>query len=287
MTKHRMTPFFALTKSPSLKVGASKDLQTHLVELIALEALANAAGVQEGAKSSWTTSVAKHTRAGALSFAAFRGKISPNPDTGRPEPEVTASRNLSLDEFRVLGLFDELGCADEDWKNDDIALGINFSRLHRLAHMIENRAPDFMQTLQARIQEDMRASATYAKLEDAADRRRVRQEEERKKEHEEWLARDAERERLAKEQRAREMAEALEVKRKFAAELGHTFPDDVTLDLSVETAQNKSTKGYENAYKAPMPEPWAQNAPFTWVRIRGVAGRVFFDVNGDRVPEPT
>jgi hypothetical protein len=202
MTKHRMTPFFALTKSPNLKVGASGDLQTHLVELLALEALASAAGVEEEAKTSWSTQVSKQTKGGALSFAAFRGKVVANPETGRPEPEVTAGRNLSLDEFRALGLLDELGRADKDWENDDIALGVNFSRIHRIARLIENRAPDFMQTLQARIQEDMRATSTYANLEDAAERRRLRREEERRQEHEKWLVANAERERLAKEQRA-------------------------------------------------------------------------------------
>jgi hypothetical protein len=286
MTKHRMTPFFALTKTPNLKVGASESLQTHLAELLALEALAGAAGAGEEAQSSWATSVSKQTRSGALSFAAFRGKIAPHPETGKPEPELTASRNLSLDEFRTLGLFDELGRADEDWADDDTALGINFSRLHRIARMIENRAPDFMRTMQARIEEDMRSTSTYVKLEEAAERRRLRHEKERQEKHERWLAENAERERLAQEHRELERIKLLNRKRALAAALGHTFSDDHELDCSVEIAQNTSTKGYENTYKAPMPEPWAQNSPFTWVRISGVHGRVFFDASDDRVPEP-
>jgi len=281
-----MTPFFAITKSPNLKVGASDNLQAHLLELIALEALSTAVCEDDISKSSWTTSASKHTEGGALSFAAFRGKIVPNEKTGRPEPEVTAGRNLSLNEFRDLGFFDGFGRADEDWQDDDIALGINFSRLHRVARMIENRAPDFMRTMQARIDEDMRASATYADFESAAERRRIRHEKERRQQHEAALAASAERERLAQEQREREHAEALEVKRKFAALLGHTFSDDTELDCSLEMNSNKTTKGYENTYKAPMPEPWAQNGPFTWVKVRGVQKRVFFDVNDNRVPEP-
>ena len=287
MTRHRVTPFFALTKSPNLKVGASEDLQTHLIELLTLEALANAAGVQKELKSSWSTQVSKQSQTGALSFAAFRGKIVANPETKRPEAEVTAGRNLSLDEFRALGLFDELGRADSSWENDDIALGVNFSRLHRIARIIENRAPDFMQSMKARIDEDMRSTATYVELEEAAEHRRLRREEERRQEHEDWLAANAERERLAQQRQELQQAETLKIKRKFAGMLGQDFSDDFELDCAVEVAENKTTKGYENSYKAPMPDPWAQNAPFTWVRIRGMEGRTFFDANGDRVPEPS
>jgi len=287
MTKHRMTPFFALTASPNLKVGASIDLQTHLAELLALEAIAGEVSDHKDTKTTWTTSIAKQAVGGALSFAAFRGKISPNPETGHAEPQVSAERNLSLDQYRDLGLFDELGRADTDWLHDDIALGVNFSRLHRIALMIENRAADFMQTMKARIDEDMRSTAKYAEMESAAERRCSRQEKERQRRHEEWLVECAQQERETKERRDREQAEALEVKRRLAACVGVTFENDFDLECKVETAVNKTSKGYENTFNKPMPEPWAQNGPFTWVRISGVQGRIFFDASGTRIPEPS
>jgi len=287
MTKHRMTPFFALTKTSNLKVGVSDDLQDHLIELMALEALSEAAGVQEGVKSTWATAISKQSSAGALSMAAFRGKVVPNHETGRPEPELTASRNLSMDEFRTLGLFDDLGRADTNWVGDDVALGINFSRLHRIARIIENRAPDFMRNMQARIQEDMRAADTYMDLDKAAERRLRQQEKARKRQHEEWLVQQEERERAAKEARAREHEKRMDQKRKYAAMFGKTFDDDFKLDNGVEIHMNTTTKGYENAFKTPMPEPWAKNGPFTWIRVHGVEGRFFFDAKGDRIPEPS
>jgi len=60
MNKHRMTPFFALTKTPNLNVGESDDLETHLAEILAVEALSAAmAGSNEAPRSSWRTSVTK------------------------------------------------------------------------------------------------------------------------------------------------------------------------------------------------------------------------------------
>lgn len=282
-----MTPFFALTKTPNLKVGASTDLQGHLIELLALEALSEAVGMQEDVKSAWTTSISKQTPAGALSFAAFRGKVAPNAVTGRAEPELTASRNLSMNEFASLGLLDDLGRADTNWEGDDVALGINFSRLHRVARIIENRAPGFMLGLQARIHEDLLASDVYSDLEQAAERRQRQQEQERVRKHKEWLAEQEERERLAKEEKAKAHAALIDQKRKYAAMFDKAFKDDLELDNSVEIHVNTTTKGYENTYKGPMPDPWAKNGPFTWVRVRGVEGRFFFDAKGDRIPEPS
>lgn len=137
------------------------------------------------------------------------------------------------------------------------------------------------------IQEDMRADATYSKFEDAAERRRRRHEKEQQRRQEVWRAENAERERQAQLRRAEEEAEALDLKRKLAAAVGHTFDDDHKLDAHVHLAHNMTTKGYEKAFNAPMPEPWVRNAPFIWIRITGVEGRLFFDAKGDRIPEPS
>jgi len=288
MNKHRMTPFFALTKTPNLNVGESDDLETHLAEILAVEALSAAmAGSNEAPRSSWRTSVTKRLDGGALSFAAYRGKIAANPETGHPEADLTAERKLSLDEYRNLGLFDGLDRAMKEWEDDDCALGINFSRLHRIARLVENRAPEFMQGLRARIQEDLRANATYGELETAAERRSIRAEQERQRQHEEWLVEQEERRKAAQERAEKRHAEEMALKREIAAMFGKTYEDEFTLDNAVHIATNTSTRGYEKTFDAPMPEPYARHGPFRWVRVSGFDQKVYFDARGERIPEPS
>lgn len=283
-----MTPFFALTKSPNLTVGESGNLETHLAELLAVEALANVmTGENEVRSSSWRTSVSKRLNGGALSFAAFRGKIAANPDTGHPEADLISERKLSLDEFRKLGLFDGLDRAAEEWEGDDCALGINFSRLHRIARLVENRAPEFMQGLRARIEEDMRAQTTYHDLETAAERRKKRAEQERKRQHEQWLIEEEERRKAAQERAEKKHAEELAFKREIATMFGKTYDDDLHLDNAVHVAVNTTTKGYEKTFDAPMPAPYAQHGPFKWARVAGFDEKIFFDARGERIPEPS
>ncbi len=296
MAKKRMTPLFALTKTPNLKIDGNTDLEAHLIEVLAIEALSDASADKADLKSSsWTTSIDKRFEVagtsglkGALSFAAFRGKIAPNPTTGDPEAELTAERKLSLDDYRAHGLFDDLGHAEDEWEGDDIALGINFSRLHRIARLIENRAPDFLAGLMARISEDMLAHNIYSELKTAADRRRQIAEEEHARQQEQWKAEQAERERLAQERREKERLALLELKRTAAEIVGRTFEDDLQLDHYVETSVNTTGKGYENAFHKSMPEEYLKCGPFTWARVLGSDHpRIFFDVNGRRIPEPS
>lgn len=288
MNKSRMTPFFALTPSPSLKVEENDSLETHLLELVALEALTSTVAEKEEVNSTtWSTSVAKRLDGGALSFAAFRGKIEANPETGRPEPQLSAERKLSIADYRALGLFDELGRGAEAWQDDDVALGINFSRLHRIARLIENRAPDFMQGLQARIQEDMRANATYEEFENAAERRRKRAEEDHAREQEQWRIEQEARELEWQKQKEQDRSEALAFKRRVAEMFGQSFEDDDQLDFTVQTFVNTTTKGYEKDFGRPMPEEYAKHAPYTWARVGGPGNpRIFFDARGERIPEP-
>lgn len=283
-----MTPFFAITKTPNLNVCESDNLEAHLAELLAVEALVTTmTNDAEVRSSSWRTSVSKRLDGGALSFAAFRGKIAANPETGRPEADLTSERKLSLDEFRDLGLFDGLDRAAEEWEGDDRALGINFSRLHRIARLVENRAPEFMQGMRARIEEDMRAKDTYRDLETAAERRKKRAEQDRQRQHEQWLIEEEERRKAAQAHAAKMHAEELAFKRKIAAMFNKTFNDDLHLDNAVHVAVNTTTKGYEKTFGAPMPEPYAEHAPYKWARIIGLKEKIFFDARGERIPEPS
>lgn len=282
-----MTPCFALSRVSSLKLGETGDLQTHLTEILALEALVNAATTHRDTTSSWKTSVSKKTNDGAISFAAFRGKIAANPDTGLPEPEMAVERNLGLHDYRAFGLLDELDDTDEAWQGDDIALGVNFSRLHRVARVVEHRAPELLRTLKGRIDEDMRATDMFTELEEAAERRRRREREEEKKRYKEWLEEQQEHERLAEQKRENDQAAALEFKRMVAKLFDVKFETELELDCKIELNTNKTTKGYENAFKKPMPHPWARNGPFIWARIQGFENRVFFDADSNLIPAPS
>lgn len=284
-TKPRTIPYFTRTRQPNLSVGASGSLEHHLLEIFALEALASGLS-PESENSAWTTSVEKRIGRDALSFGIFRGRVAPHPETGAPEPEIAVDRGAGLSGFVELGFFDGFGPAADPWPDDEVALGVNFSRLHRLARLIESRAPDFLEMLKARILEDVRSNAIYSELRTAAERRAERAEQECALADAKWREEQAAREEVWRQAREIRRQKDLDFKRRIAALFGVDFPTDEALDAGVQVKTNTTGKGYENAFGVPMPAEHAAHAPFVWGRVGSAGKRVFFDALGRQIPEP-
>lgn len=147
MTKPRI-PYLTATPHGAILMGATVGLERHMALCLAAEALACAVGARAG-ETVWDAEATAAIGTGAsLALGVFKGAIEAG-DDGAPEAVIVAERGLTLAIIVKDGLLPELcglvnadggGPASEDWPEDDIALGVNFSHLHRAAIEVETRS---------------------------------------------------------------------------------------------------------------------------------------------------
>ncbi len=281
-------PLLGLSSAPICPVNTADDLETHLRDLIALRALVGSLDTDLVAEH-WSTNAALQTDHGGLALSLFRGKFTQDAETGRIDPVLNVDHQLTFSDLVSQGLYAEIGEAQKERRDDEIAVGVNFSALYRIAKLLEEGlARHFLEQQGARVHAHLCAQPVVMEFSAQA--------EERKRRHEELEQQRYERDRRAAEERAAKYhaervaaaAAAQEALRARAAEFGMTAEE---ADAGLLTQGGcKTTTPFETDYGTPMPAPYADRGPFIWFRDnrREAHGqpRVFFDSTGARVPDP-
>ena len=280
-------PLLGLSRSPICPVNTADSLESHLCDLIALQVIATSLDVDLVSKK-WSTNADYETGEGALSLSLFKGKFTQDEETGRIDPVLNVDHELTFSDLISQGVYAEIGAAGKKMADDEVAAGVNFSALYRIAKLLEEGlARHFLEQQGARVHAHLAAQSVVRELSEKAEARKRRHEELERQRHE----RDR---RAAEERAARYHAErvaaaeaAQAALRARAAEFGMTAEE---ADAGLLTQGGcKTPSPFETDYGIPMPAPYFDRGPFIWFRDnrREAHGqpRVFFDSTGARVPD--
>lgn len=281
-------PLLGLSDAAVCPVNTADSLEAHLRDLIALRALAGSLDI-DLLSEHWSTNADLNTEDGALALSIFNGGVTHDSETDRIDPVLTVDRRLEFSDLVSQGLYAEIGDAEKEQSHDEIALGVNFSALYRIAALLEQGlARHFLEQQGARVHAHLAAKPMVRAFSEQA--------EERKRRHEELERQRYERDRRAAEDRAARYhaervaaaAAAQEALRARATEFGMTAEE---ADAGLLTQGGcKTPTPFETDYGVPMPAPHVDRGPFLWFRDNRQEAcgkpRVFFDSTGARVPDP-
>jgi len=281
-------PLLGLSAAPICPINTTDGLEAHLRDLIALKALAGSLDI-DLVSERWSTNAELNTEQGALALSIFEGGVTQDAVTGRIDPVLTVDRGLDFSDLVSQGLYAQMGEAGRGQRHDEIALGVNFSALYRIATLLEQGlARHFLEQQGARVHANMSAQPVVRALSEQAKERKRRHEELERQRYERDQRAAEERAALYHAERVAAAAAAQEALRARATEFGMTAED---ADSGLLTQGGcKTPTPFETDYGVQMPAPHIDRGPFIWFRDnrREAHGqpRIFFDSTGARVPDP-